>query len=500
MNRLLSVTATLVAMMLLCAYPAKAQKAPKREFRGAWIQCVNEQFQGLSKEEMQRTLSYQLDELAKDGVNAIIFQVRAECDALYDSPYEPWSRFLTGRQGQNPGWDPLAWMVSECHKRGMEIHAWINPYRAKTKGTSALASNNIAVKHPERVFEYDGLYILNPALPENREYICKIADDIVRRYDIDGFHIDDYFYPYPIAGKAIPDAKEYNADSRGMSIGDWRRDNVNKFIEQLHDSIRQTKPWVKFGVSPFGIYRNARSSSIGSNTRGLQNYDDLYADVLKWVNNGWIDYCVPQLYWQIGHKTADYETLIKWWNEHAGNRPLYIGEDVERTIKYADVDNPSTNQVAAKHKLHEQCKNVDGTVLWYAKAAVDNYDRYGVFLRNYYWKSPALQPLMPFIDDKAPKKPRKLKAHQNSTNLLLTWMAPKGNGWKDEAVKYVVYQFKPGESVDISDPSHIVSLTNHQSLETVKPAESGKYIYVVTALDRMSNESEIAKKKVKVKH
>ena len=500
MNRLLSVTATLVAMMLLCAYPAKAQKAPKREFRGAWIQCVNEQFQGLSKEEMQRTLSYQLDELAKDGVNAIIFQVRAECDALYDSPYEPWSRFLTGRQGQNPGWDPLAWMVSECHKRGMEIHAWINPYRAKTKGTSALASNNIAVKHPERVFEYDGLYILNPALPENREYICKIADDIVRRYDIDGFHIDDYFYPYPIAGKAIPDAKEYNADSRGMSIGDWRRDNVNKFIEQLHDSIRQTKPWVKFGVSPFGIYRNARSSSIGSNTRGLQNYDDLYADVLKWVNNGWIDYCVPQLYWQIGHKTADYETLIKWWNEHAGNRPLYIGEDVERTIKYADVDNPNTNQVAAKHKLHEQCKNVDGTVLWYAKAAVDNYDRYGVFLRNYYWKSPALQPLMPFIDDKAPKKPRKLKAHQSSTNLLLTWMAPKGNGWKDEAVKYVVYQFKPGESVDISDPSHIVSLTNHQSLETVKPAESGKYIYVVTALDRMSNESEIAKKKVKVKH
>ena len=382
----------------------------------------------------------------------------------------------------------------------MEIHAWINPYRAKTKGTSALASNNIAVKHPERVFEYDGLYILNPALPENREYICKIADDIVRRYDIDGFHIDDYFYPYPVAGKAIPDAKEYNADSRGMSIGDWRRDNVNKFIEQLHDSIRQTKPWVKFGVSPFGIYRNARSSSIGSNTRGLQNYDDLYADVLKWVNNGWIDYCVPQLYWQIGHKTADYETLIKWWNEHAGNRPLYIGEDVERTIKYADVDNPNTNQVAAKHKLHEQCKNVDGTVLWYAKAAVDNYDRYGVFLRNYYWKSPALQPLMPFIDDKAPKKPRKLKAHQNSTNLLLTWMAPKGNGWKDEAVKYVVYQFKPGESVDISDPSHIVSLTTHQSLETVKPAESGKYIYVVTALDRMSNESEIAKKKVKVKH
>lgn len=492
-------TALVAAIMALCALSAQAAKTSKREFRAAWIQCVNGQFQGLSKDDMQRTLSYQLDELQKDGANAIIFQVRAECDALYRSSYEPWSKFLTGRQGQDPGWDPLAWMIAECHKRGMELHAWINPYRAKTKTTSALAPNHIAVVHPERVFSYDGQYILNPALAVNREYICKVVDDIVRRYDVDGLHIDDYFYPYPVAGIAIPDRDNYAADSRGMTIGDWRRDNVNKFIKQLGDSIHHTKPWVKFGVSPFGIYRNAASWQQGSNTRGLQNYDDLYADVLKWVDNGWIDYCVPQLYWQIGHKAADYATLIRWWNAHAANRPLFIGEDVERTIKYADVDNPSTNQVAAKHRLHEECTNVGGTVLWYAKAAVDNYDRYGVFLRNYYWKYPALQPRMPFIDDKAPEKPRKLKAHKNDANVLLTWQAPKGSGWQDEAVKYVVYRFDAKEDIDLDDASHIVAVTPHPYLETAKPQAKGKYVYLVTALDRMSNESVAAKKKVKVK-
>ena len=193
----------------------------------------------------------------------------------------------------------------------MELHAWINPYRAKTKTTSLLASNHVAVRHPERVFSYDGQFIMNPALEENRIYICNVVADILRRYDVDGLHIDDYFYPYPAAGQTIPDAKQYSEMSNGINnIGDWRRYNVNLFIKQLHDTIAKVKPWVKFGVSPFGIYRNKKSSPIGSNTNGLQNYDDLYADVLLWINNGWIDYCVPQIYWQIGHPTADYTTLI----------------------------------------------------------------------------------------------------------------------------------------------------------------------------------------------
>ena len=184
-------------IFLLLLLQAVAGFGQKREFRGAWIQCVNGQFMGLSPEDMRATLTRQLDELQHDGVNAIIFQVRAECDALYASNYEPWSRFLTGQQGKAPSpyWDPLAWMVEQCHKRGMELHAWINPYRAKTKTTAVLAPNNIVLTQPKRAFYYDGQYILDPAQKDNRDYICKVVDDIVSRYDIDGLHIDDYFYP-----------------------------------------------------------------------------------------------------------------------------------------------------------------------------------------------------------------------------------------------------------------------------------------------------------------
>ena len=474
----------------------------KREFRGAWIQCVNGQFQGLSTQAMQRTLTYQLDELKKDGVNAIFFQVRAECDALYESGIEPWSRFLTGVQGKAPSpyWDPLAWMIGQCHKRGMELHAWLNPYRAKTKGTQNLAANHVAIKHPERVFPYDGLFILNPGLAANRDYICKVVDDIVTRYDVDGIHMDDYFYPYPVAGCSIPDEKEFRQYSNGIrDIRDWRRDNVNVFMKEVSEHIHKIKPWVKFGVSPFGIYRNKRSGAEnGSNTAGTQNYDDLYADVLLWVNNGWVDYCVPQLYWQIGHKTADYATLIKWWNKYASARPLYIGEDIERTVKYPDLNNPNTNQMAAKFAFHSQMRNVNGTVLWYAKAAVDDTGKYGTMLRTHYWKYPALQPLMPFIDNKAPGKPKKVKPVWTEDGLVLFWTAPKGKKWNDVARKYVVYRFAPGESVDINDPSNIVEVTGNTFLKLPYVDGSARYTYVVTALDRMSNESKGVKKKIKL--
>ena len=317
----------LAVLLFLSIAPGRAGK--KREFRGAWIQCVNGQFEGMTTQSMQQNLLHQLDELQKDGVNAIIFQVRPECDALYESKLEPWSRFLTGRQGQAPSpyWDPLQWMIDQCHKRGMELHAWINPFRAKTKGTVDLAPNHVALRHPERVIAYDGQLILNPALKENRDYVCDVVKDIVSRYDVDGLHIDDYFYPYPVAGQPFDDNRFYQNDTQGLSKGDWRRYNVNLLIKQMAATIHEAKPWVKFGVSPFGIYRNkAADATVGSNTRGLQNYDDLYADILLWVNNGWVDYCVPQLYWQIGHKTADYAELIQWWNRYAAARPLFIGD------------------------------------------------------------------------------------------------------------------------------------------------------------------------------
>ena len=490
---------TLIMAFTLFTETATAQK---REFRGAWIQCVNGQFEGLGTVKMQQTLSYQLDELQKDGVNAIIFQVRPECDALYQSKIEPWSRFLTREQGvaPQPYWDPLQWMIEQCHNRGMELHAWINPYRAKTKTTHQLAKNHIAAIHPERVFEYDGLYILNPGIPANRRYICDVVQDIVQHYDVDGLHIDDYFYPYPVAGIPIPDQREFQIYNRNFTdINDWRRDNVDLFVKELGETIHRTKPWVKFGVSPFGIYRNQKSApSIGSRTNGLQNYDDLYADVLKWIDNGWIDYCVPQLYWEIGNKAADYYELINWWNKYAAGRPLYIGEDVERTVKYSDPNNPGQHQQDAKYQLHKQLPGVQGTVLWYAKAAVDNVGNYGTMLRQKYWRTPALQPLMPFIDNQAPKQPTKIKPVWTSDGLILFWTAPKAKTWGDEAVRYVVYRFDKKEKINLDDPTKIVAITSKTSLPL--PYEKGKkhFVYVVTALDRLSNESIGTKKKVKL--
>ena len=481
-------------LFLACSYVCSQNK---REFRGAWIQAVNGQWVGVGTQKMQQTLTYQLDELMKDGVNAIIFQIRPECDALYQSNIEPWSRFLTGKQGvaPSPYWDPLQWMVTECHKRGMELHAWINPYRAKTKTTHELDSRHVAVRHPEWVFEYDDQYILNPAIPECRNFICHVVGDIVRRYDVDGLHIDDYFYPYPAAGQTIPDDQLFRSNPRGFTNkGDWRRDNVNLFIRQLSDTIHQNKPWVKFGVSPFGIYRNKKNDPNGSNTNGLQNYDDLYADVLLWVNKGWVDYNVPQLYWEIGHKSADYQELIGWWNRYASNRPLFIGEDVERTVKNADLRNPNAHQLAAKVQLRSQMRNVQGAVLWYAKAAVDNIGNYGTSLRSTYWRYPALQPQMPFIDGKAPKKVRKPKVinTQEDGNVLF-WREPKGKGWKNQAVRYVVYRFNNGEPINIEDPSHIVAITPNTFYRL--PARSQHSTYVITALDQLSNESKIKKVK-----
>lgn len=491
----------LMAFLSLLALPVLSQN--KREFRGAWIQCVNGQYLGKSTQQIQNMLTSQLDELQKDGVNAIIFQVRAECDALYDSKIEPWSKFLTGVQGKAPSpyWDPLAWMIQQCHQRGMELHAWINPYRAKHGSTSMqqLASSSIVNKRPNLCFAYDNLVLLNPALQEAADYTCKVAADIVSRYDVDGFHIDDYFYPYPVAGKQIPDQELYRQNPRGMkNIGDWRRDNVSRFVMQLGQTIHKIKPWVKFGVSPFGIYRNKRTSPIGSETFGLQNYDDLYADVLLWVNNGWVDYCVPQLYWEIGNRAADYATLISWWNKNAGNRPLYIGEDIERTAKYPDLVNPKSHQLPAKHALHQKMPNVKGTVLWYAKTAADNVGNIGHTLRDYYWRYPALPPSMPFLDHKAPKPVKSLKLKWTENGPTLTWKAAKAKKWGDVTNRYAIYRFEKGEEVNLDDVSKLKKVIFDDTQFTLPYAKGARYVYVVTSLDRVGNESKGKKINVKM--
>ena len=474
---------------------------PKREFRAAWIQSVNGQFRGMPTEKLKQNLIGQLNSLQKAGINAIIFQVRPEADALYASRLEPWSRFLTGVQGKapEPYWDPMQFMIDECHKRGMEFHAWINPYRTKTTLKSELAPNHVYNIHPEWFVTYGDQLYFDPALPESRRHICMVVSDIVSRYDVDAIHMDDYFYPYPIKGKDFPDDASFARFGGGFSNkGDWRRSNVNVLIKNLHETIREIKPWVKFGVSPFGIYRNESSDPLGSKTKGLQNYDDLYADVLLWAREGWIDYNIPQIYWHIGHPVADYETLVKWWARNTENRPLFIGQSVMNTVQNADPKNPSINQLPRKMALQRGYQTIGGSCQWPASAVVENAGKYRDALIAEYHKYPALPPVFDFMDNEAPAKVRKMKPVWTEDGYILFWTAPKYKEEMNRAVQYVVYRFNDKEKVNIDDPSHIVAITRDNFYKL--PYEDGKtkYRYVVTALDRLHNESKSVGKKIKL--
>ena len=474
---------------------------PKREFRAAWIQSVNGQFRGMPTEKLKQNLIGQLNSLQKAGINAIIFQVRPEADALYASRLEPWSRFLTGVQGKapEPYWDPMQFMIDECHKRGMEFHAWINPYRTKTTLKSELAPNHVYNIHPEWFVTYGDQLYFDPALPESRRHICMVVSDIVSRYDVDAIHMDDYFYPYPIKGKDFPDDASFARFGGGFSNkGDWRRSNVNVLIKKLHETIREIKPWVKFGVSPFGIYRNESSDPLGSKTKGLQNYDDLYADVLLWAREGWIDYNIPQIYWHIGHPVADYETLVKWWARNTENRPLFIGQSVMNTVQNADPKNPSINQLPRKMALQRAYQTIGGSCQWPASAVVENAGKYRDALIAEYHKYPALPPVFDFMDNEAPAKVRKMKPVWTEDGYILFWTAPKYKEEMNRAVQYVVYRFNDKEKVNIDDPSNIVAITRDNFYKL--PYEDGKtkYRYVVTALDRLHNESKSVGKKTKL--
>ena len=494
----------LLALFLATGVGAQIQQQspyPKREFRGAWIQAVNGQFRGIPTEKLKQTLIDQLNSLQGAGINAIIFQVRPEADALYASQLEPWSRFLTGVQGQAPSpyWDPMQFMIDECHKRGMEFHAWINPYRVKTSLKSELSPNHLYNIHPEWFVTYNNQLFFDPALPESRRHICMVVADIVSRYDVDAIHMDDYFYPYPAKGMDFPDDASFARYGGGFTNrADWRRSNVNILIQKIHETIRGLKPWVKFGISPFGIYRNEKNDPLGSKTNGLQNYDDLYADVLLWARNGWVDYNIPQIYWQIGHPAADYETLVKWWAKNTENRPLFIGQSVMNTIQNADPKNPSMNQLPRKMALERAYQTIGGSCQWPASAVVENAGKYRDALVQEYHKYPALVPVFDFMDDKAPGKVRKVKKVWTEDGYMLFWTPPKAKDEMDRAVQYVVYRFGDKEKVNIDDASHIIAVTRNNFYKLPYKDGKNKYRYVVTALDRLHNESKSVSKKVKL--
>ncbi len=305
------------------------------EMRGVWVATVaNRDWPsrpGLPASTQRRELLAHLDKAVRNKLNTVILQVRPTADALWPSPYEPWSEYLTGTQGGDPGWDPLGTAVREAHARGLELHAWFNPYRiANHTDPGRLVASHPARRHPDRVVSYDGKLYYNPGLPEVRAFVRQTVLDAVARYPVDGVHFDDYFYPYPVAGQTFDDDDAYDRHGGAFdSRAAWRRDNIDRLVRETAEGIGRVRPGTRFGISPFGVWRNASTDSRGSDTRaGVQTYDDLYADTRTWVRKNWIDYVVPQLYWHIGNGDAGYAELVAWWARTVeGTRTrLYLGE------------------------------------------------------------------------------------------------------------------------------------------------------------------------------
>lgn len=482
-----------LTLACFCAVVSAWGQSPKREFRAAWIATVSNidwpSKQGLPSDQQKSEFINRLEQLQAMGCNAVIVQIRPACDAFYPSVEEPWSRFLTGKQGQPPFpyYDPLEFMINEAHQRNMEFHAWFNPYRALTiKGKNPNPPSHVTHKHPDWLLSYGTVTYLNPGLPQVREYVTRIIMDVVKRYDIDALHLDDYFYPYRIAGVEFPDQSTYLKHKNGIeNKEDWRRNNVDLFVSGLNMNVKQVKPWVKVGISPFGVWRNASKDPRGSNTRGGQTcYDDLYSDVLLWMQRGWIDYLAPQLYWEHGHKLVGFEVLMPWWEQHAYGRHMYYGLGVYRML---DAVKPPWN---SPKELMSQLRDIrnEGKSRGSIFYSTSNFDKLhngiadSIARHNRYY---ALPPTMPWLDSIAPS-PATLTATVIKEGLQLQW---SGENPTKEPLRFVVYRFAPGERMNLENSANIISVQQNPSYTDVQYAKHPKSSYAVTVVDRLWNES-----------
>ena len=407
MKKIISLS-TLLCLTLF----ATAQLVPQQEFRGVWIATVDNidwpQKNQFNVDSQKADFIRQLDLHQMNGMNAVVVQVRPATDAFYPSPFEPWSQWLTGTQGKAPFpfYDPLQFMIEEAHKRGMEFHAWLNPYRANFSiGKASIAPDHITKKHPEWFVNYGTTKYFDPGNKEGQKWVVNVIRDIVSRYEVDAIHMDDYFYPYRIHGKEFPDQKTYALYGNGMSKDDWRRSNVDSIIFAINKTIKESKPWVKFGISPFGVWRNASQDPDGSDTKaGVTNYDDLYADVLLWLEEGWIDYVAPQLYWEMGHRLASFETLIDWWSRHSYGRHVYIGKGVYRANERKNYPWKNPNELPNQIKLLREYPTVQGSVYFSSKTFDNNPNGWNDSLRNNYYRLPAEIPKMEWLPENPNKK------------------------------------------------------------------------------------------------
>ncbi len=368
---------------------AAASAHAASEFRGAWVASVHNldwpSKPGLGAERQQAELRAILDRARKLGLNAILLQVRPAADALYASKLEPWSAFLTGTQGEGPGYDPLAFAIREAHARGIELHAWFNPFRAATDAKAALTNGHVSRVHPDWIRRHGSLLWLDPGVPAARDYVLGVVLDVVRRYDIDGVHIDDYFYPYPMKGAGdFADAASWKAHgaASGLSRGDWRRDNINRFVESLYRRVKAEKPAVKVGISPFGIWRPGVPATIEA---GLDAYGQLYCDAKLWLERGWCDYLSPQLYWSIEPAKQSFPVLLDWWRAQSkAGRPIWPGIATER-IGSARPAGEIAKQIALTRRGTDQ----PGHIHWNMKALMQDRGGIGDLLRRDVYRASA---------------------------------------------------------------------------------------------------------------
>lgn len=465
-----------------------------REFRGVWVASVANidwpSKRGLSSREQRLELRAILDRAVQLNLNAVILQVRPACDALYPSKIEPWSEFLTGRMGKapDPYYDPLEYAISEAHRRGLELHAWFNPYRASHPSfKSEISPGHICRKRPDLVKRYGRYLWLDPARKEVQDYSIRVIMDVVRRYDLDGVHIDDYFYPYrerDARGNLLdfPDEDSWRAylQSGGrLNRDDWRRENVNAFVKRLYREIKSSKPWVKFGVSPFGIWRPGNPPGI----QGMDAYAQIYADSRLWLNEGWLDYFAPQLYWRIEQTAQSYPALLQWWSEqNVRRRHLWPGSFTSR-VGGAGENNWTAAEIVQQVLTAREQRGAGGSIHFSMKALMENRGGVAESLLKEVYAQPALVPASPWLGRSRPRAPTvQIRRKPEEGQTVITWRCPGGS-----AVRLWTVRMKIGDEWSVR-----ILPRSEQSLTL--SGELPLQMVVITAVDRLGNESEAVRK------
>lgn len=489
----------LITYNLLLTTSSIAQ--PKYEFRGVWVATVDnidwpsEKY--LSSDSQKHEFTKLLDMHQRNGMNAIIAQIRPATDAFYPSQYEPWSEWLTGTQGKPPApyYDPLEFMITETHKRGMEFHAWINPYRAEFNiYNSSISPTHITRLHPEWFLNYGTIKLFDPGNKDVQKYVTNVVKDVVMRYDVDAIHFDDYFYPYRIAGKEFPDTASFAKYGNGLSKDDWRRSNVDSIIYALSKVIKHENKYCKFGVSPFGVWRNIDKDAEGSNTKaGQTNYDDLYADILLWLKSKWIDYVVPQLYWEFSQPKVPFATLISWWANHTYGRQMYIGHGVYRAFEGKSSAWKNPNELPNQIKKLREYPQLQGSVYFSSKTFNRNPNGWNDSLRNNYYKYPALIPPMPWIDSVKPAAPVSsieiLNRDFPSKEIILHFFVKDSSFIK----QYAVYISPKKQEIKNAPIYRILPANKDLYLDipaNTLPPEWTSFYISITAISKTNNESD----------